>query len=57
MLLPDSKRTRYFLVQLIKFYKFKCERQSEVDNVMSELVKIINKSKIFLIAILGRASS
>ncbi|KAI1709822.1 nuf2 family domain-containing protein [Ditylenchus destructor] len=37
LLLPDPKKTRYFLVQLIQFYRFKCDRQQELDQVANEL--------------------
>uniref|UniRef100_A0A915D8L6 Kinetochore protein Nuf2 N-terminal domain-containing protein n=1 Tax=Ditylenchus dipsaci TaxID=166011 RepID=A0A915D8L6_9BILA len=37
LLLPEPSKTRYFLVQLIRFYNFKCDRQREVDMVANEL--------------------
>lgn len=37
LLLPDATKTRYFLTQLIRFYRFKCDRQIEIDQVANEL--------------------
>ena len=42
LLTPDPKRTRYFLHSLIKFYCFKSERQTQIDQVTADLVEIFH---------------
>jgi len=37
LLLPQEPRTRYFLLQLIDFYRFKNERQQELDDINNQL--------------------
>nr|CAD2127125.1 unnamed protein product [Meloidogyne enterolobii] len=37
LLQPDPRRTRHFLVTLIRFYCFKCEMSTEVMNIENEL--------------------
>lgn len=38
LLMPDPTRTKYFILQLINFYRFKCDRLVEVEQVANELV-------------------
>lgn len=40
LLMPDPTRSKYFILQLTRFYTFKCERMVEVEGIATELVKI-----------------